>query len=67
MQNQRIECQKENIYSNPKNSRPILLVANIPHPEAICKYNKYVVLVENTMYTDKPINSTEKNQNNIVK
>ena len=26
-----------NGYANPKNVRPILLVMNIPHPEAICK------------------------------
>ena len=28
---------KAKFYSSLKNLRPILLVANMPHPEAICK------------------------------
>ena len=54
-------------YTNPKKLRPILLVENIPTPEAICRYNILVFLVQHNKYRDKIIKSKEKNQNNVVK
>jgi len=49
-------------YSNPKNLRPILLVANIPNPAKI-RGNRWGLLIKDIESTKKEI---ELNQNKIV-